>query len=276
MKKVVLTFALILGVFSIFSFAPFKDAEITSKRNFNVCKKLKGRVLVYVVFVETKQTSTWDDFDINTTRDSINKAVKWIEKQAEKSNVSDLSFDVEYYRNDTSQYIYQNLSTPVKKILSKPEGAVEINAWTDKIAKKIAGVKNRERLIAKLRDEHNVESVVLMFMVNNYYRAGYSYTLNTQSVDDVEYSLIGTKEPTLIASEIMSLFGAHYMYSHPSVLDKKNRAKLKEIFPYDIMASPEKPIGQLYVGEITQYYLGWKDEINAEYDNIIKENKYKY
>lgn len=276
MKRLYIALTVSALIIGLCAFIPFKTAENIDKRGHNVCKKLTGNVLVYVVFVETKESSNWDDYDINSAKDSVNKAVKWIQKQAEKNNIPNLNFQVEYYKNDSTQYVSQNVSGSIKKILSKTEGADEINKWTDKVVKKATGMKNRERLIAKLRDQYGVESVVLLFMTNNYFKSSYSYSLNTMSDIDVEYMLLGNKEPGLIASEIMSVFGAHYMYHHPSVLDKKNRAKLKEMFPYDIMASPEKPITQLYVGEITQYYIGWKDQINVEYEKLIKEDRYKY
>ena len=276
MRKICLSSIFAVCLIGLFSFIPFKTSTNIDKRNYNVCKKLIGNSLVYVIFVESRESSNWDDFDMNSAKDSINKAVKWIQKQAEKNNIQNVNLQVEYYKNDSSQIVTQNVGASIKKILTKAEGADDINKWSDKVVKKATGLKNREKLISKLRDQYNVESVVLMFMLNNYYKAGYSYALNTMSETDVEYTLLGSKDPGYIASEIMSVFGAHYMYHHPSVLDKKNRAKLKELFPYDIMASPEKPITQLYVGELTQYYIGWKDQINAEYEKLIKEDKYKY
>lgn len=276
MKKTIFTL-LILAFISLcsFSFNIKKMFEDTPKRNHNVCKKLRGRVLLYVIMVETKESAQWDDYDVNSSKDSIYKAVKWIEKQASMNNVA-TTIDVEYYRNDTSQYVYQNFNGSFKKTLSKAEGVEEIDKWADKVVKKATGLKSRERLIAKLRDEFSTESVVLLFMVNNYYKTSFSYTLNTSSDEDVEYSMVSSKEPVMIASEILSLFGAEYFYHHPSVSDKKNRDKLKEMFPYDIMVMPDKPINQLYIGDITKYSIGWTDEINEEYGKILNSLKSKY
>ena len=276
MKKII-PIALVIATITLsaFSFSAKKMFEDTPKRNHNVCKKLKGRILLYVIMVETKESAKWDDYDVNSSKDSIYKAVKWIEKQASMNSVA-ANIEVEYYRNDTSQYIYQNISEPFKKILSKSDGVEEVNKWADKVVKKATGLKSRERLIAKLRDDFSTESVVLLFMVNNYYKTSFSYTLNSTSNEDVEYSMVSSKEPVMIASEILSLFGAEYFYHHQSTSDKKNRDKLKEIFPYDIMAMPDKPINQLYIGEVSKYAIGWTDEINEEYGKILNSTKSKY
>ena len=37
--------------------------EMTSARNSNVCKKLKGEVLLYAIFVDTKAGGDWGHFE---------------------------------------------------------------------------------------------------------------------------------------------------------------------------------------------------------------------
>jgi hypothetical protein len=47
----------------------------------NVCKDLKNNVLIYFVFIDTKETSPWTAFDIKSTIDSMEVAIKWLENQ---------------------------------------------------------------------------------------------------------------------------------------------------------------------------------------------------
>ena len=246
-----------------------------SSRNNNVCKKLQGNVLLYFFWTETRQSSQWTQFDINSTLDSLNLATRWMEEQAAKNNIK-LKFIVESYKGDSSSTVFQNFNGTIKKSLQKSEGAEEVNKWADKIVKTATTLKNRERLIAKLRDQYNVESVALIFMTNNYFKTDYSFSLNTLSETDVEYSVISSKHPVILAQEIMHLFGAPYLYYHQSTTDKSNRRKLSELFPLDIMSSPEKKLSMVNVGEITKYYIGWSDDINKEYDRLVKENKTKF
>ena len=52
---------------------------------------------------------------------------------------------------------------------------------------------NKERLIAFLRDEYQVESVAVMFLINNYFRSDISIAINTLNNDDVEFSVVSYK-----------------------------------------------------------------------------------
>ena len=49
---------------------------------------------------------------------------------------------------------------------------------------------NKERLIALLRDEYQVESVALLFMINNYFRSDIPLGINTLHNDDVEFAVV--------------------------------------------------------------------------------------
>jgi hypothetical protein len=42
-------------------------------------KKLKGNVVIYAIFVDSKYTNPWSKYDIETTLDSIRTATKWLE-----------------------------------------------------------------------------------------------------------------------------------------------------------------------------------------------------
>ncbi|MDD5570196.1 MAG: hypothetical protein PHD97_03470 [Bacteroidales bacterium] len=267
----------IIFLMSVFVFSSFRlrnsgDAE---GRNRNVCKKLQGNVLLYFIWTESRQSYLWSPFDINSTLDSVNVSTKWMEEQAAKNGIN-LKFTVDYFKGDTTNTVYQNFNGSLKKVLQKTEGVEEVNKWTDRIVKTATTLKNRERLIAKLRDQYNTESVVLIFMVNNYFKTDFSYSLNTLSDNDVEYAIISSKHPVIFAQEIMHLFGAPYLHFHPSTSDKANRKKLSELFPLDIMSSPERNLSMLNIGEITKYYVGWTEDINKEYDKLIKNSRAKF
>ncbi|MFA6924492.1 MAG: hypothetical protein WC223_09595 [Bacteroidales bacterium] len=267
----------IIFLISVFIFSSFRieNSADDTGRNRNVCKKLQGNVLLYFIWTESRQSNSWSSFDINSTLDSVNISIKWLEEQAAKSGIN-LKFTVDYYKGDSTNTVYQNFNGSLKKVLQKTEGIEEVNKWTDRIVKTATALKNRERLIAKLRDQYNIESVALIFMVNNYFKTDFSFSLNTMNDNDVEYSIISSKHPVIFAQEIAHLFGAPYLYFHPSTSDKSNRKKLSELFPLDIMSSPEKNLSMLNIGEITKYYVGWTEDINKEYDKLIKGSRTKF
>ena len=61
--------------------------DLSVARYKNVSKDLKNNVLLYFVFIDTKTTYPWTEFDIMSTIDSLNVAVKWIENQARQNNI---------------------------------------------------------------------------------------------------------------------------------------------------------------------------------------------
>ena len=55
--------------------------------NNNVCRRLTGKVVVYAVFVDSKETKPWTDYDIKSTLDSLRKGMDWLELQAQKDSI---------------------------------------------------------------------------------------------------------------------------------------------------------------------------------------------
>ncbi|MBI4645850.1 MAG: hypothetical protein HY738_04420 [Bacteroidia bacterium] len=180
----------------------YHKIDFRNSRNYNVCKSLKGDVLVYIIFIDTKTTSPWTDFDIKSTMDSVNIAAKWLEEQAMKNNIN-LKLSTDYYIGQNFLTIIKDLPEgTVRKSLTTPNlatGIENINKWADFIAKKagatfdivekegipeVKNPKNKERFIAYLRDQHKLESVGLLFLVNNYYRDDISVAVNTMNSDD--------------------------------------------------------------------------------------------
>src|SRR5512133_3736710 len=146
----------------------------------NVCKELKGDVLLYFIFVDNKETSPWTEFDIQSTIDSINLAAKWLQDKATENNVQ-LKIRTDYYIGKDFTTISRNLphGTIQKTIneLGLRDGLQELSLWSDGIAKKAGttytptskdGIpdgknpRNKERLVAYLRDNYGVESVALL------------------------------------------------------------------------------------------------------------------
>ena len=82
--------------------------DFKTGRHNNVCKDLKNDVLLYFVFVDTRTTSPWSEFDILTTIDSIQVAARWLESQAQRNNIT-LNVKTDYYIGDEFATIQRNL-----------------------------------------------------------------------------------------------------------------------------------------------------------------------
>lgn len=287
MKKIIASI-LILLLFIISSSFSFRKSDFKKGIRNNVCKDLKGSVLVYTIFVDTKTTSPWTEYDIKSTLDSIRIAVKWLKEQGAKNNIN-IKFTTDYYvgpefttikKNLPEESIFLSVTEPNTK-----QGFAKINKWSDYIARKAGGSfqpketdglpelkkpKNKERLIAYLRDEYNVESVVLLFMMNNYFRNDISIQVNTLHTKEIEYAIVSYKYSSEIAHNILHLFGATDLYE---TIYRKNMKSINfaaKQFPNEIMQDPYgKQINALEISDYTKYLIGWKDDLPDELNFLL-------
>ena len=259
--------------------------------NNNVCKRLTGKVILYAIFVDSKYTHPWSEYDIESTLDSINTAIEWIEKKAKEDTVF-LDIDLKYHSAINGSIPIKNNFT--KKTLSatlykRPlwSGIKDIYRWADKIAAVAGkslpkdtsnlinmknGLKNRERLIARLRDIYKTDKVALMYFVNNYYTDEISLTLDVSDDNNVEFSIVSFKNPSVIAHEFLHIFGAYDLYLTPFVKKKrdiKKKEKLMEMFPDEIMAFAHRDINSLQLSGFTKYLIGWEKELPQEYHKLL-------
>ena len=261
----------------------------------NVCKDLKNNVLVYFIFVDSKVTSPWTEFDIQSTIDSMEVAVNWIEKQARANDIQ-LNIISDYFIGEEYATVRKNLPyETVMKSATTPsfrKGLDELNRWADNIARmvgaevhiaekdgipEIRNPKNKERLVAHLRDEKQVESVALLYMVNNYYRDDISLPVNHLDTEDVEFAIVSYKYTSIIAQNILNLFGAADLAGSLYRRNDKKVKLAKEYFPDDIMQDVyARSLSELEIGEFTQYLIGWTDHIDPKYQPLLTDKILNY
>ena len=274
--RVFVRFILLLSVLMLFPGNSFQRIDYHKGINNNVCKTLNGNVLVYFIFVDSQETSPWTEFDIKSTIDSLALAINWLEKQASDHGVS-LNIIKDCYVGTDYSTIKKALPMgSVEKSVREPsfhKGIQELNDWADGIAKRVGttfniiekdGIpeiknpRNKERLVAYLRDEKQVESVTLLYMVNNYYKSDISVALNTLGHEDVECAIVSYKYPAVIEHNILHLFGAADLNRSVFRRNEKKIQMAKEFFPNDIMQDKERGnINRYEMGEFTRYLIGW-------------------
>jgi hypothetical protein len=284
---------LLLGVILFFTISGFGFKRIDYRDGMykNVCKDLRNNVLVYFVFVDSKITCPWTEFDMQSTIDSMETAITWIEDQAKKNGIQ-LNIISDYYIGKEYTTVKRNLPyETVIKSANTPnlgKGLDALNLWADNIAKKVGneaqivekdGIpeiqnpRNKERLVAHLRDEKKVESVALLYMVNNYYRDDISLPVNQLDTKDVEFAIVSYKYPAVIAQNILNLFGAADL---SETIYRRNEKKIKlagEFFPKDIMQDVyAKNLNDLEIGEYTRYLIGWSSNLDPKYHVLLTDN----
>jgi hypothetical protein len=288
---------LLLGAFLLIFISGFgfKRTDYRDGMYKNVCKDLRNNVLVYFVFVDSKITSPWTEFDIRSTLDSMKTAMQWIEDQARQNNVQ-LNIISDYFIGKDYTTIKRNLpfETVIKSAYTPnlSKGLEGLNFWADNIAKKIGtevqivekdGIpeiqnpRNKERLVAHLRDEKQVESVVLLYMVNNYFRDDISLPMNHLDTKEVEFAIVSYKYPAIIAQNILNLFGASDL---SKTIYRRNEKKIKlagEFFPNDIMQDVyAKSLKNLEIGEYTKYLIGWTTKLDPKFQTLLTDNLANY
>ena len=286
---------LFLGIAILFSSSFPVRLDYRNAMYNNVCKDLKNNVLLYFVFIDSKGTSPWTEFDIMSTIDSLSVAVKWLHKEAGKNNIP-LKIKTDYYIGNEYATITRNLpKATVEESLLEPnleKGIASLNKWSDYVAK-IAGEsfymvakdgipqqsnpRDTERLIAYLRDEYSVESVALMFMVNNYFRNDISIALNTMNEDDVEFAIVSYKYPSEIAHNFLHLYGAADLYKTPFRKSEKKIKMAQNLFPNAIMQDPyAKSINDLEISDYTKYLIGWNLVMEPDHENLYLDKFIRY
>lgn len=289
MRNVITKFILILMLVTTSS-ASTPSFDFSMGRFNNVCKDLKNDALLYFVFIDTRSTSPWTEFDILTTIDSIQVAARWLENQATQHNIP-LNIKTDYYIGDEYTTIEKNLPNAtideVIKDQKLEKGMESLSRWGDYVSKIIGeslyikekdGIPlqkrpgNKERLIAFLRDEYQVESVAVMFLINNYFRSDISLSINTLNNDDVEFSVVSYKYPSEIAHNFLHLYGAADLNKSYFRRSKGKIKQAREAFPNDVMSEVyAKSLNDLEIGEFTEYMIGWTDQLDEEYEPLLTE-----
>jgi hypothetical protein len=256
----------------------------------NLCKDLRGDVLLYFAFIDSKYTTPWTEFDIQSTIDSVRSAITWLHTMAKSNNIP-LNIKADFYIGSEFTTITRNLPEPtVRESVTNPtlkKGKENLNRWSDAISK-IAGTSvtlrkkdgipeikppgNKERLAAFLRDENKVESVAMFFLVNNYFKTDISVPVNIFDTENIEFAIVSYKYSSEIVHNFLHLYGAADL--HRSVYRRHERkiSMLAEMYPNDIMQDPYgKAIDQLDLSDYTKYLIGWIDELDPELETLMTD-----
>lgn len=257
----------------------------------NVCKRLKDRVVIYAVFVDSKVGGPWSTHDILSTLDSIRVAAHWIEEQAA---LRGKDVRIEVVTHDKAGVVPVRSDLPrggLHGAIMSVSPANNLDRWADKAGRQVLSAfprdtaritltkivpKDRERLIARVRDIYRTDNVALMMFVNNYYNDEASVAMHIASTTSIEYAAVAFKRPAIIAHEFLHLFGALDLYITPFD-SKKEAQKRKEFamreFPNEIMAFPMRRLDSLSVSPLTEYLIGWRTELPEEYIKMITNKK---
>ena len=297
MRYIALVIALMLGGVAQLSAQTMKNTtgkfyrhDSRIARDHNVCKKLRGDVLIYALFCDTESGLSWTQYDVETTLDSIKVVKNWLEAKAKEAGVK-LRVKIDHAAakqtsvagRSTPRYATQKngggsrgfeFDDALAEVLEEKKGVEGIVNWGDQVVRQLTGLANKERLISKLRNEHYVESVAFLYMMNNYFKDDVLVAFNTMSNEEIEFAVCSYKYPAYMTNIILHLFGACSLYNHPYMSTPKNKRFLSTKFKRDVMAHPESPLGELEIGKLTAYMIGW-DNSYVRPGKKLKEEQQK-
>lgn len=273
--------------------------RIGSVRN-NVCKSLEKKTILFAVFVDSDGTHPWTEYDINSTLDSIQVSINWLEKKAIENGKS-LNIQLEHGINVSKdsvipfkeEFKYETLSGTLFKYVDITKGIDLLDQWSNNVSKDVAKTfpddtsevvlsknksNNRERLIAKLRNKYKTDNIALMFFINNYFENEISIALHTSSGTETEYAIVSEKEPTVIAHEFLHLFGAWDLYLSPFdrglFLRMKKRKAMKR-YPDEIMAFTHRDLDSLDISPLSKYLIGWDNKLDKGEGKMFIKRRWK-
>lgn len=264
-----------------------KEIDARWARDRNVAKTLKGKTVVYTIFIDSKTTKPWSRFDISSTKDSLNKVYSWLKNEGSKY-AQDFEIIPVYGALGAKPTIKKKLpySTISAAFSGSDNDGGKLQKWASGIVKKLEkGIKlpNSQalpkkpkldafhKLVAKLKIKYNADNVVVFFMLNNYYIEDASAVLHYMQDEECEYAINSGKNTNLYAAQLLTLFGAQNLNSKGySSYQVKEIALAEQDFPTDVMHDFEADLFNLSIGEYTAYLIGWLDNINTKYIDLLK------
>lgn len=227
--------------------------------NYRTCKNLSGDVSVVLFYVDDFESS-WTDSEIEAfTKNEVEPALSFLEKEAEKHGI-ELSFTLQkiyssiYYDDEVSTSIALTGYATCDVLW---QSAIQIN------------YSSSGKMLDSFRRSYKTDEVVCFTIFN---KSGTAYALNpARGYDDMnidEHCLVFARDiyqtengaagimSSVVAHEMLHLFGAEDFYANDS---RKNLAKA--YYPKDIMLSTSYDITENEVGKATAFYIGWTDDV---------------
>jgi len=219
---------------------PYFNHYFLNAVNRGDSKQLRGKVLL-VFFLVSDRGSRWDAGSAQTLREAHKQAAEVMKAEA-------ASYGAE-------------LEVSHKYILCTIEGTLDRSDYSAqvRVALEKAGYTVPDKVCRKLRQEHDVDEVALLFCVN---RSDRSFAASSRDVRGFEYGVLYGKNEDY-RHELYHLFGAKDLYP----------ASVKHIgnkyFPTSVMMD-----SRLVVDELTAYLIGWRDTLSEKAVAFLEETKH--
>jgi hypothetical protein len=90
--------------------------------------------------------------------------------------------------------------------------------------------------------------------------------------EDVEFAIVSYKYPSVIAHNFLHLYGAADLHETPFRRSGRKIKTAMELYPNGIMQDPySRNLHELNISDITRYLIGWSDEIEPEFEDLLTD-----
>lgn len=273
-------------------------------KDYNYCKELKEDVLLYFVFVDNGTEARWNEFSMVDKQKQIDTAVNWINNEALKNGVS-VNIKTSFFAKGDSIIAIQNKmkhGSIYNSLQWSEKGVTDLQRWAQNVSDAVYGSiiaasdqtqsnSGLDRLVAHIQNTTMVSNVGVVFLKSAPVKEDISIVLNSKR-DPIKYKkrpegefaiITDNHRPSVIAHEILHLFGAEDFYSSGYSLRRFTKKEIKSYklkSPYAYFPSSysnktyllrEYPnsimrnivfddINDLEVSPVTQYLIGWRSE----------------
>ncbi len=226
--------------------------------NNGTCKSLKGNVSVLLFYVNDFESSWTDEETDRFTKNEVEPALLFLEKEAEKYGVE---------LNLTVEKAYSGIRYD-KEVVTSVEKAGFATAdvlWYSAVK---INYKSSSEMVNALRKEYKTDDIVCLTIFN---KGGTSYAVNPKRGSDIrvdEHSIVFVRslyatqngpsgsQASTIAHEMLHLFGAEDFY----ITTSRKRLTTKH-YPKDIMLSVKSDVNDNEISSATAFFVGWTDSV---------------
>ena len=215
---------------------------LTDSRDAGSCRKLRGRVLFYLVFVNEPGLS-WTGTERSRVQSYLDRTTRYLTYCA---------------RRDHQVLTATSVSTQLT--MKAPLECEEKAKWREGFAK-AKGFSGMSALCESLKKSHNTEAVAFVFATKQKGRS-YASTAGQGSGFIEALTLYWDHNSETLLHELLHLFGAADYYYPPKV-----KAAAEKYFPNSVMLRS----ANREIDELTRYLIGWMDQPTPKAQAMLRD-----
>ena len=216
---------------------------LTQARDAGSCRRLRGTVLFYLVFVN-EPGQRWTDAERRKVKAYFDRTAKYLMDSARRERVG-----------------LQILRESCQLFMKEPMAKEARERWRAGFAK-ARGYRDMKSLHGSLLYHHKAQEAAFIFASK---RRDRSYAMQAEK-DTNSYvealTLYWDLNRQALLHEILHLFGAEDYYYPTQV-----KAAARKYFPYSVMLNASSPV----IDDLTKYLIGWTDQLTPRAQAMLRD-----